>query len=174
MNRLFRKIFSLKFLASTLLTVIFGILLRYCYSHFLDLTISVDNLDYANLSFYTLVSLFKCVLSVIFQEYLPQSLPIYHDKSLSSLSMEEKSSETGGSRSPSSRGRSSPNSSGSDTPRASPRNSPNSTRSNTPIANIRNSPNASASDTPSANQDNSPNTIRSRSRSPKFRGTDMT
>ncbi len=77
MKDIWNKIFNLnkkKFLFSIILTVIFAALLRLFFLEVLDLTLSLGKIDFTNLYFYALVSLFRRVLSIILDELFPHTL----------------------------------------------------------------------------------------------------
>src|ERR1700712_579262 len=94
MKKLFFRIFNIKFILIVIATGFFACILKLFYLEILQLTLSLDKLDLNNFSFYTIVILFKSVLSIILEEYLSYGL---HDgengfKGSNTLSMEEKAS----------------------------------------------------------------------------------
>ena len=58
-GEIYRKIFSSKFIVSTLFTILFASGLRWFYSVILSLDISITEFDLTNVSFCSLVLLFK-------------------------------------------------------------------------------------------------------------------
>lgn len=94
MKKLYNRIFNLKFILIVIATGFFACILKLFFLEILQLPLSLDKLDLNNLSFYTIIILFKSVLSIILEEYLSYGL---HDgvngfKTSNTLSMEEKGS----------------------------------------------------------------------------------
>lgn len=69
MKRLFNRIFNIKFILTVTATAFFVCILKIFYLHILQLSLSLDQFDLNNLSFQTIVILFKSVLSIILGEH---------------------------------------------------------------------------------------------------------
>ena len=91
MKNIKQKLFSKKFLIYIASMVFFGVLLRLFYSQVLDLKLSIDRLDMANLSFLTILALFKGTLRIMLDEYMPYRIPMGSHKDTTVLSMDNKS-----------------------------------------------------------------------------------
>lgn len=76
MGNLLNKIFSKKFLITTVLTVVFAIALRLFYTNTLHIIISAQTIDVGSLSFFTLVALFKAIVHIILEETAMGSIPM--------------------------------------------------------------------------------------------------
>ena len=100
MKTILNKIFSLKFTVSILLTVSFAALLRLFYLQLLDLTLSLEKLDFTNLSFCSIVAIFKSVLCIVLDEFFPHTLHMnsgnnfLNDKNSTVLLMEDKNTKS--------------------------------------------------------------------------------
>lgn len=76
MKKILNKILTPKFALSALISVFFALLLRYFYLEVLELTLSIDKFDFTNLSFVSILSVFKIILTIIFDEIFPHALLI--------------------------------------------------------------------------------------------------
>lgn len=90
MKNLMKKLFNFRFLISIICTVFFGIFLRLFFSQILDLSVCIDKLDLTNLSFFTIIALFKATINITLDEFLPHSITMGSDKN-TAMFMENKS-----------------------------------------------------------------------------------
>ena len=68
MKNLLKRIFNLRFIIIVLTTALFAAMLRVIYFKAFNLDLSLDQLDFSNLSFFLLVALFRNCLSIVLEE----------------------------------------------------------------------------------------------------------
>ena len=73
-KRVVKKVFNVKFFLTMATTIAFGFLLRYFYTQVLELGISFEKLDVANLSFCFLIALFRNLSTILLDEFFPSYL----------------------------------------------------------------------------------------------------
>lgn|ERR1700712_2128488 len=76
MQNILKRIFTPKFALSALISILFALFLRYFYQEVLELTLSIEKFDLTNLSFVSVFTIFKRILSIILDEVLPHTLAI--------------------------------------------------------------------------------------------------
>lgn len=76
MRNIYKKILNRRFILSIALTFLFATVLRMFYLQILDLTLSLDKMDYTSLSFIAIITIFKATIHIILEEYMGESLTI--------------------------------------------------------------------------------------------------
>ena len=97
LKRILKRIINVKFFITIAITMSFAFSLRYFYSHVLELGISLEKLDVANLSLCSIIILFRGLFTIVLDEFFPSYL--YSDnqdvktKQTTTLSMDDGSSK---------------------------------------------------------------------------------
>ena len=71
-----QKFFNQKFVISTLASILFALLLRLFFNKVLELPILIDTLDIANISYCSLVTIFRALLGAFLDEFFAHKLPM--------------------------------------------------------------------------------------------------